>query len=103
MIDPVRPARVDASLHTSHDRNQIRTYCAGSVTSARTIDSVEGLLAVIDEIGVLYDLRQGTINGALPFTDDPLERRLQVQLMEHGLLRVTILGSVSRSRPRTST
>ena len=91
VIDLSDPAHIDASLRKSHNRNRMNVLRRLGEVRLETIDSVEGLLAVIDEIGVLCDLRQGAINGALPFTDDPLERRLQVQLMERGLLRVTIL------------
>ena len=45
----------------------------------------------MDEIAVLCDLRQGAVNDSLPFTNNPLKRPLHLEMMERGLLRVTIL------------
>ncbi len=47
---------------------------------------------VLDEIADYYDLRQGAVNGVLPFLEDPLKKAFLVELMGvPGLLHVSTM------------
>ena len=56
------------------------------------LTSAEELAAVIDEIAVLYDLRQGGLGGDLPFVSDPTKSAFHLALMATPqLLHATVL------------
>ena len=84
-------AHIEASLHKGHNRSRLNHLRRRGDVELETIDTVEGLSSVIDEIAVLGDLRQGAINGNLPFRNNPLLRPLLLEMMGRDLLRVTVL------------
>jgi hypothetical protein len=84
-------AHIEASLHKGHNSSRLNHLRRRGEVELETIDSVDGLSTVIDEIAVLGDLRQGAINGNLPFRNNPLLRPLLIEMMERGLLHVTVL------------
>ncbi|MEW6223314.1 MAG: GNAT family N-acetyltransferase [Chloroflexota bacterium] len=91
LMDLSDPSAIEASLRKGHNRSRMNTLRRVGEVSLETITSVDALEAVIDEIGVLCDLRQGAVNDSLPFRNNPLKRPLHLALMERGLLHVTIL------------
>ena len=90
-IDLTDRARLDASLRKGHNRNRLNGLRRIGEVRLETIETVDGLLAEIDEIAVLCDIRQGAVNDSLPFTNNPLKLPFHVELMRKGLLRATIL------------
>ncbi len=95
-LDLSDPTHIDASLHKGYNRSKLNRLRRLGGVELETIDTVDGLSDVMDEISVLCDLRQGAVNDALPFTDDPLKRPLHLGLMERGLLHATVLRAGSR-------
>lgn len=91
LLDLTDVAVLDASLRKGHNRSRLNHLRRIGDVRLESIDSVDGLDAVIDEIAVLCDLRQGAINNSLPFRRNPYKRPFHLALMERGLLRVTVL------------
>ncbi len=91
LIDLSDGSDIEASLRKGHNRSRLNHLRRSGEVVLETIDTPDALNAVIDEIAVLCDLRQGAVNNSLPFTSNPLKRPLHLALMEQGLLLVTVL------------
>ena len=80
------------SLKKSANRSKLaRLGRVGPVRLERLTDR-PALEAVIDEIADFCDLRQGAVNGVLPFRADPRKREFHLRMLEQpGLLHATVL------------
>jgi CelD/BcsL family acetyltransferase involved in cellulose biosynthesis len=88
-LDDIGP--IDDLLRKGRNRNRMNGLRRSGEVVLETLDSVDALAAEMDRIATLVDLRQGAMNDVLPFANNPLKRPFYLELMERGLLHVTIL------------
>ncbi len=77
----IEKQHIDALLATKSNRTRFRRLAKEGDFRLDRITNTEGLSAILDDVVVQYNFRQGAINDSLPFVDDPLRRRFHVALM----------------------
>jgi CelD/BcsL family acetyltransferase involved in cellulose biosynthesis len=92
IADLEKPDGIASLIESSRYRYRMRRIGALGEISFRTVTTRAELEAWLDEIIAFCDLRQGAINGAFPFHDDPLKRELHLAMLDAPeLLHTTIL------------
>ena len=92
IADLTKPDGISTLVESSRYRYRMRRIGALGEVSFRTVATRAELEPWLDEIIAFCDVRQGAINGAYPFHDDPLKRQLHLAMLDTpDLLHVTLL------------
>ncbi len=92
LIDLSDRNRVEATLKKRGNRNYLNRLSRVGKVCLRHVTSVADFEDAIDQIALQYDLRQGGLNDATPFYDDPHKKEFHIEMMRSpGLLHVTQL------------
>jgi CelD/BcsL family acetyltransferase involved in cellulose biosynthesis len=80
------------SLNKANNKKRLKVLKKqGEIEFARITDG-DALAAMLDEFAPCYDLRLGAMHGYEPFSNDPLRKQFQLELMKQpSLLHVSIL------------
>lgn len=83
---------IAASLKKKSNKSRLNRLKRLGALNFKEISTTEEFSAIIDQIADQYDLRQGAVNGSVPFGDDPLKKTFLLELMRcTDLLHVSVL------------